>query len=54
MRIFLFLFFILLPTFVFSQRLPTLEDEQYKTACGPIACLVALQTLGIKKQHFPK
>jgi ABC-type bacteriocin/lantibiotic exporter with double-glycine peptidase domain len=48
MRNFLFLFFILFPSFVFSQRLPTLEDEQYKTACGPIACCVALQTLGIE------
>jgi ABC-type bacteriocin/lantibiotic exporter with double-glycine peptidase domain len=48
MRNFLFLFFILLPTFVFSQRMPTLEDEQYKTACGPIACVVALDTLGIE------
>jgi ABC-type bacteriocin/lantibiotic exporter with double-glycine peptidase domain len=44
----LFLFFILLPDFVFSQRLPTLEDEQYKTACGPIACRLALKTLGIE------
>lgn len=30
-----------------QNRLPTLEDEQYKTACGPIACFVALQTLGV-------
>ena len=29
-------------------RIPTLEDEQYKTACGPIAGLVALRTLGIE------
>ncbi|MDR0611064.1 MAG: hypothetical protein LBG58_13210 [Planctomycetaceae bacterium] len=48
MRNFLFLFFILLPNLVFSQRMPTLEDEQYKTACGPIACCVALDTLGIE------
>lgn len=30
-----------------QDRLPTLEDEQYKTACGPIACFIALQTLGV-------
>ena len=29
-------------------RMPTLEDEQYRTACGPIAGLVALSTLGIE------
>jgi hypothetical protein len=29
-------------------KMPTLEDEHYKTACGPIAGLVALQTLGIE------
>jgi ABC-type bacteriocin/lantibiotic exporter with double-glycine peptidase domain len=35
--------------FAFAQeRFHTLEDEQYKTACGPIACFVALQTLGIE------
>jgi hypothetical protein len=45
---FVLLLFFLLPIVVFAQRLPTLEDEQYKTACGPIACRVALQTLGIE------
>ena len=28
-------------------RVPTLEDEHYKTVCGPIAGLVALNVLGI-------
>jgi hypothetical protein len=28
--------------------LPTIEDEHYKDACGPIACLVALRSLGIE------
>ena len=27
---------------------PTLEDIQYKTACGPIACFAALKTLGVE------
>lgn len=27
--------------------LPVIEDEQYKTACGPIACSVALRSLGV-------
>ncbi|MDR1962674.1 MAG: hypothetical protein LBQ50_02730 [Planctomycetaceae bacterium] len=49
MRYFLFLpIFFLLPIIALAQRLPTLEDEQYKTACGPIACLVALKTLGVE------
>ena len=26
----------------------TIEDEHYLTACGPIACFVALQTLGVE------
>ncbi|MGL6196775.1 MAG: hypothetical protein ACRC2T_18340, partial [Thermoguttaceae bacterium] len=40
--------FVTLSVNAFAQnRLPTLEDEQYKTACGPIACLVALQSLGV-------
>ncbi len=30
-----------------SESLPTLEDEHFKTACGPIACLVALRSLGV-------
>ena len=29
-------------------KTPTLEDEHYKLACGPIAGLVALKTLGIE------
>jgi len=41
----LFLFLSALPA---QGKMPTLEDEHYKTACGPIACLVALNTLGIK------
>jgi ABC-type bacteriocin/lantibiotic exporter with double-glycine peptidase domain len=45
---FVILLFFLLPIVVFAQRLPTLEDEQYKTACGPIACRVALEALGIE------
>jgi hypothetical protein len=28
--------------------MPTLEDEHYKTACGPIAGVLALETLGIE------
>jgi len=40
-------FFIIPPVFA-QDKLPTLEDEQYKTACGPIAGFVALQTLGIE------
>jgi ABC-type bacteriocin/lantibiotic exporter with double-glycine peptidase domain len=45
---FVLLLFFLLPIIVFAQRLMTLEDEHYKTACGPIACVVALNTLGIE------
>lgn len=46
--------FICAVVFAFSgssfaqSRLPTLEDEQYKTACGPIAGVVALQSLGVE------
>ena len=42
---FLILFLVTLPV---QGKMPTLEDEQYKTACGPIACVLALQTLGIE------
>ncbi len=38
---------LLLPSFLYAQ-MPTLEDEQYKTACGPIAAVVALETLGVE------
>ncbi len=31
-----------------QDRMPTLEDAQYSTACGPIACFVALQSLGVE------
>ena len=40
-------FFLFLPSFL-QARMPTLEDERYKTACGPIAGFVALHTLGIE------
>ena len=44
----LMLLFTVLSFSAFAQdRLPTLEDEKYKTACGPIACFVALQSLGV-------
>ena len=41
----LFLCLIILPV---QGKMPTLEDEHYKTACGPIAGLVALHTLGLE------
>ncbi|NQT17779.1 MAG: hypothetical protein HQ582_33800 [Planctomycetes bacterium] len=28
--------------------LPTVVDEQYKNACGPVACFVALRSLGVE------
>jgi len=42
---FLILFLVALPVL---GKMPTLEDGQYKTACGPIACVVALKTLGVE------
>src|SRR3954454_7085093 len=30
----------------FKDNVPTLEDEHFKTACGPIACYVAANLLG--------
>jgi hypothetical protein len=41
---FLILFIVACPIL---GKMPTLEDEHYKTACGPIAGLVALNVLGI-------
>ena len=38
---------ILIMAFPALGKTPTLEDEHYKTACGPIAGLVALNVLGI-------
>ena len=48
-RVILFVFplLVLMPLSV-EGKMPTLEDEHYKTACGPIAGLVALQTLGFE------
>ena len=45
--IFLFPLFVLM-TLSVHGRTPTLEDEHYKTACGPIVGFVALRTLGIE------
>jgi len=47
------LYSILIPFFIFlspilQAKMSTLEDERYKTACGPIAGFIALQTLGIE------
>jgi len=40
---------ILLPLLVLPVHgMPTLEDEHYRTACGPIAGRVALKALGVK------
>ena len=39
---------LVLTTLPVQGKMPTLEDEHYKTACGPIAELVALKTLGIE------
>lgn len=47
-RIFLSLILFLCLSISVYSKLPTLEDEHYKRACGPIAGVVALQTLGIE------
>lgn len=45
--LFFSILFLCLSAFVHG-KMPTLEDEQYKTACGPIAAVVALETLGVE------
>ena len=42
------LFSLVLVVSPVQGRMPTLEDEHYRLACGPIAGLLALQTLGIE------
>jgi len=44
--LFLCLTFLFLDHCLAQGSFSSLEDEQYKTACGPIACYVALQSLG--------
>lgn len=46
-RLLIIAFFFIAWSQVALGKLPTLKDEQYKTACGPIACVVALQALGV-------
>ena len=45
--VFLFPLLVLITSPVLG-KMPTLEDEHYKTACGPIAGLIALSMLGIE------
>jgi len=47
-RIACFLIPCLFLIFPVQGKMPTLEDEHYKTACGPIAAVLALHTLGVE------